>query len=148
MTVDIQELKDRYAAMPDEDFRTVTRCDLTEAARQCYDEELARRDPKRLLEVQQQDAVEAERRARAAAADAQDPEPQPAKLQWALTVMASLVTAVALTSLVLHVMNDQAVAGSSYGIVAVTWVPVWTSHMSYRRAKTAWEARRREAGLL
>lgn len=70
MTVDIQELKDRYAAMPDEDFRTVTRSDLTEAARQCYDEELARRDPKRLLEVQQQDAVEAERRARAAAADA------------------------------------------------------------------------------
>ena len=35
MTVDIQELKDRYAAMPDEDFRAVTRPDLTDAARQC-----------------------------------------------------------------------------------------------------------------
>jgi hypothetical protein len=148
MTVDIQEIKERYAAMPDEDFRAVTRCDLTEAARLCYDEELARRDPKRLQEVQQHDAVEAQRRARVAAADAQDPEPQPAKLQWGLTVMALLVTAVALTSLVLHAMNDQPVAGSSYGIVALTWIPVWTSHMSYRRAKTQWEARRREAGLL
>ena len=48
MTVDIQELKDRYAATQDEDFRAVTRSDLTDGARQCYDEELARRDPKRL----------------------------------------------------------------------------------------------------
>jgi len=148
MTVDIQEVKERYAAMPDEDFRTVTRSDLTEAARQCYDEELAGRDPERLQEVQQQDAVEEERRDCVAAADAQDPEPKPAKLQWALTVMALLATAAALANLVPHMMNDQPVAGSSYGMVAVTWIPVWTTHMSYRRAKTAWEARRREAGRL
>jgi hypothetical protein len=76
MTVDIQELKDRYAATQDEDFRAVTRSDLTDGARQCYDEELAPRDPSRFQEVQQKDAEEAERRSRGAAADVQDPEPK------------------------------------------------------------------------
>jgi hypothetical protein len=148
MTVDVQELKKRYAAMPDEDFRAVERGDLTVAARQCYDAELARRDPARLREVQQQDAADAELRTRIAAADLDDPEPKQGWTFQALLVMAWLMTAVGLIGIAFRFLNDQPIPGTLLGILGSTWSAWSIPYMSYRKARAAWEARRREAGLL
>jgi hypothetical protein len=148
MTVEILDLKQLYAAMPDEDFRRIARRDLTEAARQCYDEELARRDPKGFQEVQQRDRADEELAARRAAADLEDPEPKQGWSLQALIIMAWLATGAALIDIVLHLLNDAPVGGGPLVILGATWIPAWSSYTVHRRAKASWEARRREAGLL
>jgi hypothetical protein len=43
MKIDLEDLRKRYAGMSDEQLESLSRADLTDAARECYDQELARR---------------------------------------------------------------------------------------------------------
>src|SRR5579872_2829868 len=147
MTIDTDDIKRRSEGMTAEEFQAVRRRDLTSAARECYDNELANRDPERLENVRQQDTRAKQRAARTAELKAQDPEPKPRWYMRVVLTIAYLTTAIVVADVWVQLSHDRPVEMRTWLSIGGIWMASWKAYWPYWRARVEWKDRWRKSGL-